>query len=193
MTKDLAGVERGGPVLKLFTVYYSYMNTALNMGVAQTMTTKSKAKLAADLLMLYTVPAVLGSMLKDALTPGGDDDDDMEALVRKLAAEQLSYLMGLFVVAREFSEVSKIVTGAEGVRRDYSGPAGLRAISDAVTFAKQAQQGEFDTAFRKASINLVGDLTGLPSAQINRTINGIEALEAGDTDNPAAVLFGYQK
>lgn len=194
MTKDLAAVERGGPALKLFTVYYSYMNTALNMGVAQAMTAKSKAKLAADLLMLYTVPAVLGSALKDALTPGGgDDDEDLEKIARKLAAEQLSYLMGLFVVAREFGEVSKIVTGAEGPKRDYAGPAGLRPIADTFKFVQQANQGEFDTAFRKASINLLGDFTGLPSAQINRTINGIEALEEGQTDNPAAVLFGYQK
>jgi len=195
MTKDLSAIERGGPVLKVFTVYYSFMNTALNIGVTQSMTAKSKAKLAADLLMLYTVPAVLGSMLKDALTPdgGGDDDEDLEAIARKLAAEQLSYLMGLFVVAREFGEVSKIVTGAEGPRRDYSGPAGLRPIADTFTFAKQAGQGEFDAAFRKASINLLGDFTGLPSAQINRTITGIEALEEGQTDNPAAVLFGYKK
>lgn len=193
MTKDLSAVERGGPALKLFTVFYSYMNTALNMGVAQTMTAKSKGKLAADYLMLFTVPAVLGSILKDALTPGGDDDEDMEALARKLAAEQLSYLMGLMVVTREFGEVAKIVTGAEGAGRDYGGPAGLRAVGDTFRFAQQASQGEFDTAFRKASINVLGDLTGLPSAQINRTWNGIEALNEGETDNPAAVLFGYQK
>lgn len=193
MTKDLSAVERGGPALKLFTVFYSYMNTALNMGVAQTMTAKSKGKLAADYLMLFTVPAVLGSILKDALTPGGDDDKDMEALARKLAAEQLSYLMGLMVVTREFGEVAKIVTGAEGAGRDYGGPAGLRAVGDTFRFAQQASQGEFDTAFRKASINVLGDLTGLPSAQINRTWNGIEALNEGETDNPAAVLFGYQK
>lgn len=193
MTKDLSAVERGGPALTLFTVFYSYMNTALNMGVAQTMTTKSKGKLAADYLMLFTVPAVLGSILKDALTPGGDDDEDMEALARKLAAEQLSYLMGLMVVTREFGEVAKIVTGAEGAGRDYGGPAGLRAVGDTFRFAQQASQGEFDSAFRKASINVLGDLTGLPSAQINRTWNGIEALNEGETDNPAAVLFGYQK
>lgn len=192
MTKDLSAVERGGPALKLFTVFYSYMNTALNMGVGQTMTAKSKAKLAADYLMLFTVPAVLGAVLKDALTPGGGDDEDWEALARKLAAEQLSYLMGLMVVVREFAEAAKIVTGAEGAR-DYQGPAGLRVVSDALRFGTQANQGEFDTAFRKSAINLLGGLTGLPAAQINRTITGTSALIEGDTENPAAVLFGYQE
>lgn len=193
MVKDLSAVERGGPALKLFTVFYSYMNTALNMGVAQTMTAKSKGKLAADLVMLYTVPVVLGSVLKAALTPGGDDEWDPEKLARKLAAEQLSYLMGLMVVVREFGEVSKIVTGAEGAGRDYSGPAGLRAISDAYRFTQQAAQGEFDDSFRKASINLLGDFTGLPAAQINRTITGVNALAEGETDNPAAAVFGFQQ
>lgn len=193
MVKDLSAVERGGPALKLFTVFYSYMNTALNLGVAQTMTTKSKAKLAADYLMLFTVPVVLGTALKEALTPGGDDDDDLEKLARKLAAEQLSYLMGLMVVVREFNEVAKVVTGAEGAGRSYGGPAGLRAIGDFYRFAQQANQGEFDDAFRKAAINLLGDFTGLPAAQINRTITGTQALAEGETENPAAVLFGYQK
>jgi hypothetical protein len=193
MVKDLSRVERGAPALKLFTVYYSYMNTVFNMAVAQTMTTKSKAKLAADYLMLFTVPAVLGKVLKDALTPGGDDDDeDLEGLARSLAAEQLSYLMGTMVVVREFSEAAKIITGAEGAR-DYQGPAGVRVVGDTLKFITQAQQGEFDDAFRKASINLIGGLTGLPAAQINRSITGINAYLDGETDNPAAVLFGYQQ
>jgi hypothetical protein len=113
-------------------------------------------------------------------------------LARSLAAEQLSYLMGTMVVVREFSEAAKIITGAEGAR-DYQGPAGVRVVGDTLKFITQAQQGEFDDAFRKASINLIGGLTGLPAAQINRSITGINAYLDGETDNPAAVLFGYQQ
>lgn len=193
MVKDLSAVERGSPALRLFTVFYSYMNTAFNMGVARTMTAENKARLAVDYLMIFTVPAVLGAVLKDALTPGGDGEDDLEKLARKLAAEQLSYLMGTMVVVREFGEAAKLVTGAEGVGRDYGGPAGLRVISDTFRFTQQAGQGEFDDSFRKASVNLIGGLTGLPAAQINRSITGTNALLEGETENPAAVLFGYQK
>ena len=78
-------------------------------------------------------------------------------------------------------------------RSDYSGPAGLRIVADAYKFMKQAGQGEFDDAFRKSAINLLGDFTGLPSAQINRTINGANALVEGETSNPAAVVLGYTK
>lgn len=193
-TKDLSAIERGGPAQRLFTVYYSFMNTALNLGAGQAMsayTPRQKAKLAADMLLLYTIPAVLGAALKDALIPGGDDDDD-ETLARKLAAEQISYLLGLLVVAREFGEAGKLMTGAQGPR-GYSGPSGVRVVSDALRFGQQASQGEFDDAFRKAAVNLLGSAFGLPAAQINRSWTGAEALAAGETDNPAALALGYQR
>ena len=193
-TKDLSAIERGGPALRLFTVFYSFMNTALNLGVAQTMganTPAKRAKLAVDYLMLYTVPAVLGYTLKAALTPGDSGDDDLEEIAKKLAAEQLGYLMGLMVVVREFNEVAKMVTGNPSF--GYSGPAGLRGITDVQKFGQQAMQGEFDDAFRKSFVNLIGDFTGLPAAQINRTITGTQALAEGKTENPAAVAFGFQE
>jgi hypothetical protein len=193
-TKDLSAIERGGPAQRLFTVYYSFMNTALNLGAGQAMsayTPRQKAKLAADMLLLYTIPAVLGAALKDALIPGGDDDDD-ETLARKLAAEQISYLLGLLVVAREFGEAGKLMTGAQGPR-GYSGPSGVRVVSDALRFGQQASQGEFDDAFRKAAVNLLGSAFGLPAAQINRSWTGAQALLEGETDNPAALAMGYQR
>ncbi|CAN7501028.1 hypothetical protein LJR074_003474 [Acidovorax sp. LjRoot74] len=195
-TKDLSAMERGGPAQRLFTVYYSFMNTALNLGVAQTMTADTaakKGKLAVDYAMLYVVPAVLGYFLKNALTPGDSGDDDWEKIAKKLLANQIDYLMGLMVVVREFGEAAKTVSGANDMGRDYTGPAGLRLVSDTGTLAKQVHQGEFDTAFRKAAINVVGDLFGLPSAQANRTITGVNALAEGKTENPAAVVFGFQE
>ena len=194
-TKDLSAIERGGSAQRLFTVFYSFMNTALNIGVAQGMTANTpakKAKLAVDMLLIYTVPAVLGALFKDAITPGDAGDDDPEKLARKLAAEQISFLLGLFVVGREFADVGKIIAGAEGAR-DYAGPAGTRMVGDTLRFGKQAMQGEFDDAFRKAAINLSGDLFGLPAAQVNRTITGAKALVEGETSNPAALAFGFQK
>ena len=195
-TKDLSAIERGPPSLKLFTVFYSFMNTALNAGVAKTMaadTPAKKAKLAVDYVILDTVPAVLGALLKDALTPGDSGDDDWRKLMRKLLGEQLSFLMGLMVLTREFAEAGKTVLGLSEHARDYSGPAGIRLIADANTLAKQVRQGEFDDQFRKAAVNLLGDIFALPAAQVNRTVTGVQALKDGKTTNPAAVLFGYQE
>lgn len=192
-TKDLSAIERGSSTAKLLTVFYSFMNTALNVGVAQGMTNKNAAKTAADMALLYVVPAVLGALLKDALTPGDADEGDMDKLLKKLLAEQLGFLFGLFVGIREFTPLAKSMVGEGGGLNSYSGPAGLRVVPDAMKAAQQAQQGEFDDAFRKSAINLTGSLFGLPAAQINRTITGGIALNEGKTQNPAALLLGFQE
>ena len=75
----------------------------------------------------------------------------------------------------------------------YRGPGGLRLIGDAYAFGQQVRQGEMDDAFRKAAINLAGSAFGVPSAQVNRTWTGMQALADGETDNPAALVFGFQK
>ena len=66
-------------------------------------------------------------------------------------------------------------------------------IGDTLVLAKQICQGEMDDGLRKAVINVSGELLRLQSAQINRTITGIEALKEGKTKNPAAILFGYEQ
>lgn len=184
--KDLSEFERGSNTQKLFTVFYAYMNTALNQGFVEAKTQKSKAKLAADLMMIYVVPTALTALMKSALIPGDDDED----LAKKLAKEQISFLLGLFVGGREMAQLANIITGDRFY--GYAGPSGLRPIDDTYKFTQQAAQGDIDHAFVRASINLLGDAFGLPSAQINRTIKGAEALQDDETDNPAALLMGHQ-
>jgi hypothetical protein len=197
LVSDLSAMERGGPAMKLFTVFYSYMNTVYNMTAVQTMTARSKGKLAADYAMLLVVPVVLGQAIKNLIQPdAGDDELDPEALARKLAAEELSFLMGTMVIAREFGGAAQLLTGAEGVRMGYGGPAGLRAVGEVYGLATQAGQLEFDRAFRRSAINTLGAFTGLPSAQVNRTIDGIEAVIEGEVEGVGAVvapLTGVQR
>ncbi len=193
--KDLAAIERGGPALKIFTTFYSFMGAALNMTVERTMTRKSRgasrASLALDYLLLISVPAVLTKALKDAVTPGDSDDWEDENFVGTIIKEHLSFLLGMVVMLRELGPIYDAIQGKPS--GDYQGPAGLRIIPDTFKLAKQAGQGELDDGLRKAAINWLGDFFRLPSAQINRSITGTEALIEGETDNPAAVIFGYQK
>lgn len=193
-TKDQSAIERGGPALKLFTTFYSFFNTALNVGVQETMTQENKAKLAASYLLLYVVPAVFGAALKDALTPGDSGDwDDGQKLSRKLAGEQLSYLFGLMFGLRELGSPFANMVEGKKFGTDYTGPAGLRMLSDVTKLVKETEQGQADDGLRKAIVNFAGELLRLPSAQINRTITGVKALNEGKTSNPAAVVFGYQE
>ena len=195
MVKDLSGVERGGAGAKLFTVFYGYMNTVYNMAAVETMTEKKRGKLAAKYVMLFVVPVVLSYALKQLLKPKKDDDDefDWEQMAKDLSIEQIQYLMGTMVVAREFSQIAKTMIDPSAPSMGYGGPAGVRMIGDTYTAATQIGQGEFDAAFRKSAINLIGDATGLPSAQVNRTIDGIEALMEDETTDIRAPLFGVRK
>ena len=201
MLKDLSAVERGGAAQKLFTVFYSYMNTVFNMAAVEVMTQKDKGKLTADLLLILSVPAVLSYALRAILTGQKEDEDEeeddgggaMSKLARRLVAEQLSYAMGTMVGLRELGNIADIVTGSDGARLGYQGPAGTRAFADLYNLATQSSQLEFDRAFRKAAINTLGTFTGLPSAQTNRTIDGIEALFEGETSNPLVPLTGIRR
>lgn len=184
--KDQSALERGGNLSKLFTVFYSYMNAALNQGVVQIYTQQNRMRLAAELLLIWVIPNVLTVLMKEALVPGDDGED----LAKKLAKEQISFMLGLFVGARELSSLGSIVTG--GKNFGYSGPGGTRVISDALQFFQQSSQGEADKAFVRASISFAGSLFGLPAAQANRSLKGYRALKEGKTDNPAALLFGYE-
>ena len=184
-TKDLSAVERGGNLQKLFTVFYAYMNTALNMGAASMATQRGKGRLAAELMLIWVIPTALNAMMKSLITPGDDDDD----LAKKLAKEQISFMLGMFVGGRELAQLGDIATG--GKFYGYNGPAGVRPIADTYKLAVQAKQGEFDKGLATATINILGSVFGLPSAQISRTIKGAQALDEDKTDNPAALVFGY--
>lgn len=185
LLKDQSAIEAGGGMKKVMTMFYSYMNTVFNQAVVSGYTSKSRGKFAADMLLLVVAPAVVNRLIKDALLPTGNDDEDYwRKLPKRLAQEEASYLLGMMTITREFSS---LVSGY-----GYSGPAGLRMVADAGTFVQQGAQLEFDTAFRRATVNILGDTMGIPSVQINRTWDGIEALINGKTENPLAPLTGYK-
>lgn len=192
--KDLAAIQRGGAFQKLFTVFYGYFSTAYNLGAERYQQTNKKNPmevlgLMGDFLMLYSVPAVLGLMVKEAFKGGGGDDD--EELLAKLEREQLSYLFGLMVGVREAQGAASMALGLETKGgMGYSGPAGLRFLQALSTFAQQANQGDADRALARAAVNVAGIALHLPSVQINRTIDGIIAISEGRTENPLAIIGG---
>lgn len=192
---SLSAVERGGPATKLFTVFYSYMNTALNLLVNSGMSERSAIQKTADFLMLTIIPTSLTVLLKEALVPSGDGGDDSD-LLKKLLKENIEFFFGLFVLGREVAAAGSTLAGV-GDKFGYQGPAGLRPISDAIAFTqaldKSVEKGEPTAALLRTAINIVGGATGLPSAQINRSVKGIDALAKGDTKNPMAIGFGFDK
>lgn len=189
-TKDLAAIQRGDPFKKLFTTFYSYFSATWNLTVESAGRTDFKkvddvGRFAVDMLLLYSLPALLGAVLKEAVK-GGEGPDDDEALMAWLARNQFGYLLGSLVGVRELGSA---VQGMYG----YSGPAGTRFFSEAGKLVTQAGQGEADMPFAKALNNTLGILFHYPAGQLQRTAEGFMALKDGSTSNPTVLIFGPRK
>ena len=180
MLKDLSAAERGH-IMKLFTIYYGFMNTIMNLNYnTLTSTRQGKIEKAVNLTVLLAIAPILEAALSDLLKPGDSDRWDKENAAKTMAIAMMNNLFGQFIILREFN-----LSGY-----DYSGPVGLRAIADAYKLRDEIKQGEWDSGLRRAVIGIGGSVFGLPAAQINRTLDGLQALDDGDTDNPLAVLLG---
>lgn len=189
--KDLAQVQRGHPAMKLFTNFYSYFNTLMNLTAEQTrkrVQAKQYAALAGDYVLLMILPAVLGALLRDVLK--GEDDED--EYLKNIASELVGYPLGMFVGVRELAGAAQSLFGVSGPF-DYSGPAGLRVIGEMERLAKQIDQGDLDMALFKAANNTAGILFHYPAGQVNRLVEGVAGLIEGKTTNPLAPFAGYAK
>jgi hypothetical protein len=188
--KDLAGIQRGGPLHKLFTNFYSFFNVAYNLGVERTKaaarnpTPSAIGRLAVDYALLYVAPAVIMALIKHAMFGKDDDPNDLQ---KRLASEELSYLLGLMVGLRE---AGGAVMGATG----YQGPAGTRFFSELGRLSTQAQHavrsGDASANLLKDINNVAGILLHYPAAQLNRTVGGAAAMLEGRTHNPMSLLLG---
>ena len=194
--KDLSGIERGQEGQKLFTVFYSFFNTTFNLTARAVGRTNFKspgsvALLAADMALLYAIPATLGLILKTALKSDWDDpEEDLDKILKELPAELVGYLLGTMVGLRELSAGVRAMSGQYS---SYTGPASVRLFSEFQKLSQQIEQGEADTAFWKALNNVGGIAFHYPAGQINQTAEGVAALLNGETDNPLAVISGPPK
>lgn len=182
---DLSAVERGGPLSRIFTVFYTFFNSILNT-VMVSKHTKGRMAFAADALLLLCFQPVIETFLREGIKAGvvgADPDDWWEKSMEQAPWSVLDFNLGLFVFLREFA----------GITDSYTGPSGMKKFQDVRRFAQQVEQGDFDMAFWKSLTNMTGAIFGLPAAPITRAMTGIDAIERGKTDNPLAVIFGYSE
>ena len=190
--KDLPAVLRGSPYLKLWTNFASFfIGTTFQLTREAVGRTKfdspgSVLMLAADFVLLYSLPAALGTLMKYALS----DEDDEDKLIRELLADQLSFMLGTMIGLRELGSLGRGLTGLPG---DYSGPAGGRILGEITRLGKQVHQGEADEAFWKALNSAAGVIFHYPAGQINATADGIVTMADGKTTNPGVLAVGSSK
>lgn len=182
---DLSAVERGGPLSRIFTVFYTFFNSILNT-VMVSKHTKGRMAFAADALLLLCFQPVIETFLREGIkasVAGADPDDWWEKSMEQAPWSVLDFNLGLFVFLREFA----------GITDSYTGPSGMKKFQDVRRFAQQVEQGDFDMAFWKSLTNMTGAIFGLPAAPITRAMTGIDAIDRGKTDNPLAIIFGYSE
>lgn len=188
MVKDLANVQRGGPLLKMWTTFYSYFNALWNLNVETVKRTNFKSptdmgRMMVDLLILNSLPVAIQYALVTALRGGAGGDD--EEWYKALAKQQMSYLLAQMVFVRE---LGGIMDG-----RNYEGPAGGRFFAESYKLAKQVEQGELDRGFWASANKVGGILFHYPAVQAQRTIEGMKSLWEGKTSNPAVLIVGPSK
>ncbi len=197
--QDLSSVERGGAWAQLFTVFYTFFNTTYNLA---RLTTESKSKLAAarDLLLLLVAQPVLETFVREALKvqpPDGDDDEYWERMQKAMLSNTINFNMSLCVGLREIASISDLVS--DGTVR-YQGPTGTKKITDVLRWGQQftkqmANTDEIDPAFIRQTLTVFSEISGapIPVVPINRYLRGKQAIDAGDTSDWKAYLFGYTK
>jgi len=187
--KDLSQVQRGGPVARLFMTFYTYGNTVFNQTARALGQTSFRSpvqilELLGNLALIYAMPSLVTILLSRLFGRTGGEDDDWSDFFQDVGAEMLSTAMNTMVLVRELGGL------VESGTRGYAGPAGARLIELSYKVGRQVEQGELDEAFFRAVNQAGGILFRYPAAQIQRTVDGIAALEEGRTSNPLAILFG---
>lgn len=187
--KDLAQIQRGPAVARLFMTFYSYGNTVFNATARAAGRTsfKSPAQVATFLghvSLLYIMPAVMTTVLGRVFGKRGGDDDTPESFLIDAGKETLATALNTMVLVREFGSL------VQGGARGYAGPAGTRLIQLLYDVEHQVAQGELDEALFKSINAAAGVLFRYPAAQVQRTIDGWIALEEGRSQNPGVLLVG---
>lgn len=188
---DLSAVERGNPWQKLFTVFYTFFNTALNLAVVSGKT-QSTMKAAAQILTICILQPVLEYGIREAASFLGqeDDDDEDEFWVKHLkgaAIASLQFDAGMVWGVREFASAMSDY--------GYRGPTAMRKITDSVKAIKDAQgilfeDKEFTERALRDFISALGSCTGIPVSPINQTIKGYNLIEEGESDSYFSLITG---
>ena len=181
-----AGVKYGA-LLRILTNFMSYMITTYNLGTQRVRNARTPAQIMAlgfDLIILAAVP-VAGKMALDLITRGIGEDDEPEEWAEKYAREQIAFLFGPFVGISQFAGSAR---GDDAY--GYKGPAGLAIFNEMNQLGAAVAEGDFDESFWKPANRAAGMIFHYPASQIDASVRGAQAYFNGETDNPAAFLYG---
>lgn len=186
---DRGGFERGtfndttrqAEFVKIWTTLGSYMIAKGNIAFESYKRTdfRNPAQVAGfmgDIGLLFFVEMFLAAALRGSWP---SEEEEWWWWTVKTGGEQM---LGTVPIVRELPSAFKGF-GSGG------GPLGA-VINDTAKVVKQTSQAEVDAALLKAYVNMIGTLTGAPSAQTNRAIDAAwrEGVEGEDVNSYEYIL-----
>lgn len=176
MTKDLARVQRGGELMRLFTMFYSYFNALYNLAWRRGALTKSFKDIpavAASAMLLWFMPAVLSELVSGRGPDEGDDEEWAPWMAQKIAMYPMNMIVGF-----------RDVVGAVGSGFGYQMSAAESAPKALVNWARsiyKAFDEEDPSKIVKPTIEGLGFLFILPLKQPMTTAGNIYEYTTGET------------
>lgn len=209
---DRSAIERGSlgtmtrqnEFVKLFSTLGSYMFAKANVayergkkaqrvigenGASQASALEA-ASLATDMVLLFTVEALVGaaaSAAAGAVFGRGDAGDDDENFALWLAKKTALSVIGTLPFVRDMASVAQGY-GAGGAYGSITGDLAkpLWTLGKAVG----AVDSEFGRSDAKALSNSLGAATGFPSVMTNRVIDALARQSNGEQVSPLEYAFG---
>lgn len=191
--KDLSSIQRGGPLWKSLTMFYTAFNSIYNQSREQWFRGHGKEdlpRLAAYLVFQFVMPALLGDMMNRR---GPDwDDDDPEDIWKWIFTSVLQYGSSQFIGLRDVVNaatsgfdyrMSPMADAGQSLARLMTG---VGKVGSAALFGTEMPDLE-QLGYR--ALDAAGTIWGIPSKQLQRTARGLVGL-ADDPDwSPVDLLL----
>lgn len=197
LPKIMSGHGGYGQLKRLFTMFYSYFNSQLQMlvragAIAKREASSNPGLAIAKFTVQFVMIAVLPAILTEMMMGNGGDDEDEDKLAKRYARALAMYGAGMFPIVRDISsytwsvfdkdtynygyKISPVQSAGEGVVK------GISSLADIVA-------GEGDIVDTKNVIMGTSFTLGLPGKLISDFVAGANAWMNGDA-GPEALLFG---
>ncbi|WP_088158068.1 ADP-ribosyltransferase-containing protein [Achromobacter xylosoxidans] len=197
LPKIMSGHGGYGQLKRLFTMFYSYFNSQLQMlvragAIAKREASSNPGAAIAKFTVQFVMIAVLPAILTEMMMGNGGDDEDEDKLAKRYARALLMYGAGMFPIVRDISsytwsvfdtdtynfgyKISPVQSAGEGVVK------GIQSLADIAA-------GEGDIVDTKNAIMGTSFAFGLPGKLISDFVAGANAWMSGDA-GPEALLFG---
>lgn len=186
----LSETERQSEWIRATTTLMGFLIAKQNAGYEQirkadVRSVRGAGKLAGNLTLLFVIDGMLAAILRGQV-PDDDDDDGstVDDWLKAAGSEAAGSILG------GMPGLSQLVTEMRG----YTDRGLMSELWHSVAQAQtQIEQGEADKGAATAAIKVAGLSTGLPSTQINKTIEAVSAAQDGREVTPWEYLNGPQR